>query len=256
MGPAEALIACCTAGPNPPAGFSTVSQVQGLSVTYYIQPGPLLSPGPSPFDPTRSTATAVASTSAVPGDIATQPAAGSTRYGDKRGLKRRQAVRADFGECSIGDTKSLLLTISNETPIAGSVIMWLDTFQADLATMATAANAPLKASESAAPCSPNYASGMVASGRSHALLPSLTAGKAGSSAQNRAPSLTLSSPVSGMASMNGHTSHRGRKAIAARTASLAGSSHKGRQTLVRFQQADTSVLLQASTRDVLTQPLD
>lgn len=232
-----------------------MSHVQGLSVTYNIQPGPLLSPGPPPLDPTRPTATAVASTSAVPSDIDTQPAAGSTRYGDKRGLKHRQAVRADFGECSIGDTKSLLLTISNETPIAGSVIMWLDTFQADLPTMAPVAMASLSASKSAAPISPNYASGMAASSRSHALLPSLTAGKAGSPAQNGALSLTLSSPVSGMASMSGHTSHRGHKAIAHRTASLAGSSLKGRQTLVRLQQADTSALLQASTRDILTQPL-
>ena len=225
-------------------------------MTYHIQPGPLLTPGPPPLDPNRPTATAVASTRALPGDSDAQPAAGSTRYADKRGLKRRQAVRADFGECSIGDTKSVLLTISNETPIAGSVIMWLDTFQADLSTMATEANAALSASKSAAPISPNFASGMAASSRSHALLPSLTAGKAGSPAQNGALSLTLSSPVSGMASTSGHTSHRGHKAIAGRIASLAGCSLKGRQTLVSFQQADTSALLQASTRDILTQPLD
>ncbi|KAL0048861.1 hypothetical protein WJX82_001204 [Trebouxia sp. C0006] len=44
IGPAEALVACCTDGPNPPAGFSTVSHVRGLSITYNIQTAPLLDP--------------------------------------------------------------------------------------------------------------------------------------------------------------------------------------------------------------------
>ncbi|DBA92123.1 TPA: hypothetical protein ACH3X1_015848 [Trebouxia sp. C0004] len=225
IGPAEALTACCTAGPTPPAGFSTVSHVRGLSVTYNIQTAPNLdplSPHVSPGRPIDRTdivsyshQQADASMSAVLSDTQTDPAAEKPTSGGKQGLKSRQAVRADFGECSIGETKRLLLTVTNETPVEASVSLWLNTFQA--ADISGTANAAITSSHD------SFLPGKLAGSWSHAVLPSLTPGKAGNRSQNSIPSLTLSSPIRGMVSM---TSPRGHKGTAGRTASLAGLSHK------------------------------
>lgn len=233
IGPAEALVACCTDGPNPPAGFSTVSHVRGLSITYNIQTAPLMDPlfphiGPGkPMDiGSDSRQQADASMSAVLSDTQTDPAAKKPTSGGKRGLKHRHAVRADFGECSIGETKSLLLTVTNETPIEASVSLWLNTFQAaDLSVTANAAVA--SSSDSLLP-------GKLAGSRSHGVLPSLTPGKAGSRSQNSIPSLTLSSPIRGMVSMGNHASLRGHKGTAGRTASPAGLSHRSQHAMVTY----------------------
>ena len=234
IGPAEALLACCTARPNPPAGFSAVSHVRGLSVTYNIQTAPLPDPL-SPFvSPSRlinrmnivsdSRQQADASTSAVLTDTQTDPASEKPTSGSKQGLKRRQAVRADFEECSIGETKFLLLTVTNETPIEASVSLWLNTFQA--ADLSVTANAAVASS------SDSFLPGKLAGSRSHAVLPSLTPGKAGSRSQNSIPSLTLSSPIRGMVSAGSHASPRGHKGTAGKSASPAGLSHKSQHAMV------------------------
>ncbi len=230
IGPAEALVACCTDGPNPPASFSTVSHVRGLFVTYNIQTAPLLnslSPHVSPGRPIdRTGIVSDASASAVFNDTQTDSAAEKPMSGGMRGLKHRQAVRADFGECSIGETKSLLLTITNETPIEASVSLWLNTFQAtDLSVTAKAA---------VASSSDSFLPGKLAGSRSHAVLPSLTPGKAGNRSQNSIPSLTLSSPIRGMVSNGSHTSPRGHKGTAGRTASPAWLSHKSQHAMVTY----------------------
>ncbi len=235
-GPAEALVACCTDGPNPPAGFSTVSHVRGLSVTYNIQTVPLLdplSPNVSPRRPIDRTGTisdsrlqADASASTVLSDTGTDPAAEMPTSGGKQGLRHRQAVRADYGECSIGETKLLLLTITNETPIEASVSLWLNTFQA--ADLSVTANAAVSSS------SDSFLPGKLAGSRSHAVLPSLTPGKAGSRSQNSIPSLTLSSPIRGMVSKGSHASPRGHKGTAGITASPAGLSHKSQHAMVLY----------------------
>ncbi len=235
IGPAEALVACCTAGPKPPAGFSTVSHVRGLSVTYNIQTAPLqpLSPHVSPGRPIDRIGTisdsrqqADASASAVLSDTQTDPAAEKPTFGGKQGLKHRQAVTADFGECSIGETKSLLLTLTNGTPIEASVSLWLNTFQAaDLSVTADAA---------VASSSDSFLPGKLAGGRSHAVLPSLTPGKAGCRSQSSIPSLTLSSPIRGMVSKGSHASPRGHKGTAGRTASPAGFSYKSQHAMVTY----------------------
>lgn len=234
IGPAEALVACCTDGPNPPAGFSTVSHVRGLSATYNIQTAPLLdplSPHVSPDRPidrigTISDSCQQADASAALSDTQTDPAAEMPTSGGKRALKHRQAVRADFGGCSIGETKSLLLTITNETPIEASVSLWLNTFQA--ADLSVTANAAVASS------SDSFQPGKLAGSRSHAVLPSLTPGKAGSRSQNSIPSLTLSSPIRGMVSTGSHTSPRGHKGTAGRTASPAWLSHKSQHAMVKY----------------------
>ncbi len=236
IGPAEALVACCTPGPNPPAGFSTVSHVRGLSVTYNIQTAPFLDPLLPPLSPGRpidgtdtvsdSRQQADASTSAVLSDTQTYPAADMPTSGGKPGLKHRQAVRADFGECSIGETKSLLLTVSNETLIEASVSLWLNTFQA--------ADLPVTANTAIASSSDAFLSGKLAGTRSHAVLPGLTPGKAGSRPQNSISSLTLSSPIRGMVSLGIHASPRGHKGTAGRTASPAGLSHKSQHAMVTY----------------------
>ena len=236
VGPAEALVACCTAEPSPPAGFSTVSHVRGLSVTYDTQTAPLWDPLSPPVSPGRpidrigtvsdSCQPADASSSAVLSDTQTDPAAEKPTSGGKQGLKHRQAVRADFGECSIGETKSLLLTVTNETPIEASVSLWLNTFQA--------ADLPVTANAAVATSGDSFRPGKLAGCRSRAVLPSLTPGKAGSRSRSSIPSLILSSPTRGMVSTGSHASPRGHKGTAGKPASPAGLSHNSQHAMVIY----------------------
>ena len=147
MGKAEVLVACCTASESSPAGFSAVSHVKGVSVTYTVQPYSLATPLPP--SPLASLAAHTTTGNAGHQSPVLLPDAMSESHdsdGNVNQDKRPQqtgSVRADFGDCSIGQSKSLLLRIFNESPIAASVNLWLDTFQADLPCAAATAGAAL-----------------------------------------------------------------------------------------------------------------
>lgn len=116
-----------------PAGFSAVAQVKSLAVTYSVQPAPLL--------------TSI--------QMESLPLASSTlQSGDQVDAqftsKAQAAVLADFGTCNIGQTKTLMLIVQNQTPLAASVTLWLGTFQAEpLSTTASADFAALSAAGNA-----------------------------------------------------------------------------------------------------------
>ncbi len=177
---------------------------------------------PSPHTPTIATA----STSGRVIDPHSDDAA-VIDPASRAGLKHATALKADFGECSIGGSKIILMTITNDTPIAASVVLWLDTFQADALRNASAtATAPFAASCTGT-ASAALLHGKLAGGRSHATLPSLTAGTSGKNHQNDMTGLTLGSAVSGVASsFVGKTYPRSHKGL--------GLSHKSRPSLVRL----------------------
>ena len=136
IGQAEALAACFTADPCPPVGFSTVAQVRGLAVTYTIQPAPADTPPQNVPQLLQST------TAGFPTDAAVTAAEAASIISNRGGSKE---VLADFGSCNIGQSRSLLLLVHNPTPLAASVSLWLETFQADLPSTTTgyAANASI-----------------------------------------------------------------------------------------------------------------
>ena len=227
-GKAEALIACCTVGPNPPAGFSAVSHVKGLSVSYALHAAPTLTPLSKPSTPmATSAAAALVCVSGRQLDASTSAQTEAADFSDHDSMGRLsgKAVQADFGECDIGKTKSLLLTIANDTPIAASVNLWLDTFQTDLPMHAT--GAVFGASRSAAVSADPLLGGMTGS-RSHVNLPSLTAGTSGAD-----PSQNATAPTSGMLSADGTMTVSWHKGYARRAGSQAGLSRKRRQSVVR-----------------------
>lgn len=119
-GQAEVLAACCTSDSSAPVGFSTTAQVRGLAVTYAIQPA-LPS---NPLLPSQGTPSAALG--------AVSNAAGSGH----------SPLIADFASCNIGQSRSLLLVVQNQTPLAASVSLWLETFQADLSSATVYAGSP------------------------------------------------------------------------------------------------------------------
>ena len=246
MGRAEVLVACCTDSVSPPAGFSAVSHVKGVSVAYTVQPYPIPTPllPPSPL--------ASLSAHAKTGSVVRQSpklipdAVLESRVSDVSQASRSQpgrSVRADFGDCSIGDSKSLLLSITNESPIAASVSLWLDTFQADLPSAAAVAAAALTQPYAMAssglvfPRSPtgqrshlsqlSSADGMSAY-RGQSPAPTLTLGfTAGAGgAQSMTPTLRLG-PTAGSAG-----SIKGLKHSARRAGFRTGTEHGNKQSLV------------------------
>ena len=159
MGEADVLVACCTDSTASPAGFSAVSHVKGVSVAYTVQLYPSTTPLPPPAPLAALSAQAKTGSAGheapvlVPEPI---PEYGDGNVGQANRAQQGRSVKADFGDCSIGDTKSLLLSITNESPIAASVNLWLDTFQADLpdavATAAAAITQPSVMAVWAPPC--------------------------------------------------------------------------------------------------------
>ena len=149
----------------------------------------------------------------------------------EEGAKQGGAVRADFGDCIIGDSKALLLSITNETPIAASVQLWLDTFQADLSgASATAAALGTKPYDMAAsgPILPYSSSGHLP----QTALPSMTAGMSAVGAQGLTPTLPLGSLAGAEASLGGLGAHMGHKQHARRAGSMLGGTHKTKHTVV------------------------
>ena len=144
MDKAEVLVACCTDSTSSVAGFSAVSHVKGVSVAYTVQPYPSTTPLLAPAPLASSSAQAKIGNADRQAPVQVPNAMPEYGFGDVNEANRTQqgrSVRADFGDCSIGDTKSLLLSITNKFPIAASVNLWLDTFQADLPGAATTAAA-------------------------------------------------------------------------------------------------------------------
>ena len=149
MGQAEVLVACCTDSMSSPAGFSAVSHVKGVSVAYTVQPYPPATPLPPP--PTLAALSDCATTignaghqSAVliPNAMLEAQTSDSNIHQEQR-PHQGGSVRADFGDCGIGQSQSLLLSIANESPIAASVRLWLGTFQADPPSAAATSAAAL-----------------------------------------------------------------------------------------------------------------
>lgn len=191
-GKAEVLVACCTDSMSPPAGFSAVSHVKGVSVAYTVQayppPTPLLLPSPlAALSACATTGNAGhQSPLLIPNAMLEAQTSDSNIHQEERS-QQGKSVRADFGDCSIGQSRSLLLSITNESPIAASVSLWLDTFQADLpsaaATSAAAITQPYVAS------SGSVFSRSPTGQRSH--LPQLLSAGGTSASWGQSPSLPL-----------------------------------------------------------------
>lgn len=226
LGKAEVLIACCTDSMSPPAGFSAVSHVKGLSVAYTVQPYPAAYPLPpqstlpslsAHLTGDASDQAAVLNTDGMVGS----PINDSSVKPVNSTPQEAGSLRAEFGDISIGGTKSLLLSISNESPIAASVNLWLDTFQADLsaATPATPLTQPYTLASSGSLRMP----GSPARQRLHLTGLGSAAGMSGGWAQTPTPSLPLGSTAGAGVQLKGHKHH-------ARRAGSQG--HDSRQTLV------------------------
>ena len=211
VGRAETLVACCTAGSNPPAGFGAVSHVKGLAVSYAIQQLPLMTPLPDPAN------------HQAPAASGQPPSDSQTDIGIVQDQSVESAmqipVKADFGLCNIGQSKSLVLTITNQTLIAAPVRLWLDTFQTNqhlstsmvashqsLSTTAAAVSATLPLPEQSGPGSAVANSLSVTSAslplpekpagsKSHAAQHSMRAGSSEDSAKNKqvTPGIALAS---------------------------------------------------------------
>ena len=230
MGKAEVLIACCTDSVSPPAGFSAVSHVKGVSVAYAVQPYPPATPLPLPSS--LASLSALVTTGKAghqPPVIGTSAMLGSHTNDSSVTQENRPqqagSVRADFGDCSIGETKVLLLSITNESPIAASVNLWLDTFQTDspsaTVSVAAALSQPyaMASSGSILPRSPT-------GHRSHVTQLSSANGMSASWAQSPTPALRLGSTAGAGGPFMGH------KHTARRAGSQTGTKHNSRENLV------------------------
>lgn len=258
MGEAEVLVACCTDSLSSPAGFSAVSHVKGVSVTYTVQPYhpaiPL--PPPAPLPALSAQAKTGNAGHQAPGLI---PDAMPEYHDDitskANSTQQGRWVRADFGDCSIGDTKSLLLSITNESPIAASVNLWLDTFQADLPGAATTAAAAhtqpsvMASLGSLLPRSPTgqranltqlSAAGGLSASRGRSTTPALQLGSTANAGglQGCTPTVRLGSAAAALGPSHlGSTagpvgSVKGSKHSARMAGSRLGTGHDNRQTLV------------------------
>ena len=235
MGKAEALIACCTDSLIPPAGFSAVSHVKGLSVKYTVQPRPSANAPAAPSPAVSMSALARLGKAgnhqiAFGAEAVAEASIGQSAVAEGEEEMHR-VVKADFGDCSIGDSKALLLSITNETPIAASVQLWLDTFQADLSgAAATAAAAGTKPHDMAVsrPILPYSSSGHPP----QLTLPSLTAGMSAMGAQWSTPTLPMGSLTGAGVSLGGSGAHMGHKQHARRAGSVLGATHKTKHTVV------------------------
>lgn len=229
-GKAEVLIACCTDSLSPPAGFSAVSHVKGVSVAYAVQHYRPATPLPLP-SPLASLSALVTTGKAghQPPVINTDAVLGSHTNDSSATQENRPqqagSVRADFGDCSIGETKALLLSITNESPIAASVNLWLDTFQMDspsaTVSVAAALSQPyaMASSGSILPRSPT-------GHNSHVTQLSSAGGMSASWAQSPTPTLPLGSTAGAGGPF------MGRKHTARRAGSRTGTERNSRENLV------------------------
>lgn len=261
MGKAEVLVACCTDSTSSLAGFSAVSHVRGVSVAYTVQPYLPTTPLPAPARLASLSAHAERghaghqSAGLVPDAM---PESGGGNVSQANRTQQGSSLRADFGDCSIGDTKSLLLSITNESPIAASVNLWLDTFQADLPGAATTAAAALTQPSvmaslgSLLPRSPTgqrshltqlSAAGGMSASRGQSPTPTLHLGSLTNVGGVRAPTATLRLRSAADATGVQGPSHlgstggpggsvKGNKHSARRAGSRQGTGHDNRQTLV------------------------
>ena len=228
IGKAEALIACCTDSVTPPAGFSAVSHVEGLSVTYTVQPYPAANPQIGPTVPLLISALA------AKGDFDSQTTHHTTaanfescisHQANAQGRQQSQAglLKADFGDCRIGDSKSLQLVISNDTPIAAPVRLWLDTFQARPADAAAPAMSQPYVMAESGPVLLGLTSGI----SSQLVLPSLTAGAVTKAGPGVIPNMSLGSTGGSVLAPAGHKHHN------RRAGSLHSATSKTKHTSVR-----------------------
>lgn len=238
LGKAEVLIACCTDSVSPPAGFSAVSHVKGLSVAYTVQPYPPATPLP-PQPPLALSSSHLATGKS--GDqapvlntdamVGVRVSANSVSQANRPHQGR--PVTADFGHVGIGETKSLLLSICNDSPVAASVNLWLDTFQAGVVSSAKAAAARTQphAMASAGSLMPGSSTGQ----KSYLTGLSSPYGMSASWAQAHSPALPLGSTAGAGGQVEGHKHH-------ARKAGRGGTKHDSRQTLVSPRPTATVAL--------------
>ena len=241
------LVACCTDSTSSPAGFSAVSHVKGVSVAYTVQPysptTPLATPPPLASLSARTTTGHTVHQSVLISDAVLESDTSDGTVVREKQFHLGGSVRADFGDCSIGQSTSLLLSITNESPIAASVNLWLDTFQADAPCAAAIAGAAL--TQPYVTADPGSVFSRSPTGQRSQLTQLVSAGGM-SASWGQSPTLPLSlgstagaggnhspTPTVGLGSTAGPAgSTIGHKHSARRAGSRAGTEHSNKQSLV------------------------